>query len=277
MAFRTSRFTFHGFDVRLSNGFSVDEAREVIERVLAAGGDRVSFAMERRAPRAAGERPTHLFVKAEFRRPHQPLTKRIRASRAIAEGRGYRAFAAASLPTPRLFAFGEQSRVRPRAGAFVVTERVRGRNAAHWWAIRPDADLGVRVARLLARIHAAGLAHGDAAMRNFVLVDGREYAVDLPGWSRWSREAAERDLALFLGSAANLGADGTHLAAWLDDYASSPGGAARRLADGWRSRASDAAEEYRRHLAERDATRAARRAKKKASALRPRERAPVKR
>jgi tRNA A-37 threonylcarbamoyl transferase component Bud32 len=273
MSVRHARFGFRGFDVRLVNGFSAEEARAVIERVLATYGDRVAFAMDRDGERGADGRPTRLFVKAEFRRPHQPFSKRVRASRAVAEGRGYRAFAAAGVPTPRLFTFGEQSRLRPRAGAIVVTERVNGRDAARMWMAAPDFGLGARVARTIARIHAADLAHGDAVMRNFVLVDGREYVVDLPSWSKWSREAAERDLALFLGSAAKIGATETHLAGWIEEYASSPGVPAARLADGWRRRVTGAAEEFRRHLMEREATRPARHARKQASTLRPRERA----
>jgi tRNA A-37 threonylcarbamoyl transferase component Bud32 len=271
----SGRVSFHGFDLRLANGFAEDEARAVIERVLGSYGDRVAFAMDRAHERGADGRPTRLFVKAEFRRPHQPLGRRIRASRAVAEGRGYRAFAAAGVPTPRLFTFGEQSRLRPRAGAVIVTERVDGRDAARLFIAAPDAALGARVARTIARIHAADLAHGDAAMRNFVLVDGREYAVDLPAWSTWTPKAAVRDLARFLGSAAKIGATSEQIAGWIDEYAAAPGGPASRLADGWRGRVTVAAEDYRRHLDERESTREARHARKEASALRPRERAPT--
>jgi hypothetical protein len=274
MSDQRARTKIRGFDMRLSNGFSADEAREVIERVLATGGDRVSFLMERPATRGAPGRHPLLFVKAEFRRPHQPLGRRIKPARAVAEGRGYRAFAAAGVPTPRLFAFGAQPRLLPRAGAIVVTERIHGRDAARLWAASPDAELGARVARTLDRIHAAGLVHGDAVMRNFVLVDGHEYAVDLPAWASWSRPRAEDDLIRFIGAAANRGADAATLAGWLDAYASGPCGAAGRLADGWRSRVAAAADEFRRYLDDREATRPARRARKQASALRPRERAP---
>jgi tRNA A-37 threonylcarbamoyl transferase component Bud32 len=275
MSDRPDRFTFRGFDLRLANGFAADEARAVIERVLATGGDRVLFVMDRPGTSGAPATPTRIFVKAEFRRPHQPLGRRIRPSRAVAEGRGYRAFAAADVPTPRLFAFGEQSRLRPRAGAVVVTERIPARDAVRHWNAAPDPELGARVARILARIHAADLAHGDAVMRNFVLVDGCEYAVDLPSWSPWSRETAEHDLARFLGSAAKVGATAAHLAAWLDEYAASPTGAAARLEGGWRGRVTTAAAEYLRHLLDREATRPARRARKQASAIRPGERAPT--
>lgn len=266
------RVMCHGFDLRLENGFAEIEAREVIDRVLATAGDRVAFVMDRAGAPGADGRPTRIFVKAEFRRPHQPLGKRLKPSRAIAEGRGYRAFAAAALPVARMFAFGEQSRLRPRAGAVVITEKIRGRNAEQTWLKAPDVAIALRVARIVARIHAAGLVHGDAVMRNFVLVPVAEYVVDLPGWRRFSADLAERDVALFVGSAMKIGADGAAVVRMLDEYAAPARGAGSRLSDGWRERVLRAADEYRRHLIERDATRPERRARKAASAVRPGER-----
>src|SRR6185436_10576841 len=117
-----TRLSCRGFDLRLENGFTADEARAVVERALATGGDRVSFAMERPAGHGtpdAVRQAQRVFVKAEFRRPDQPIGRRFRPSRAISEGRGYRAFHAAGIPVPRLYVFGEQSRLRPRAGAIV--------------------------------------------------------------------------------------------------------------------------------------------------------------
>lgn len=268
------RISYRGFDLRLENGFAAAEARAVVDRVLATGGDRVGFLMDRPGGAVAAGRPARLFVKAEFRRPDQALGKRLRPSRAISEGRGYRRFAAAGLPVVRLFAFGEQSRLRPRAGAIVVTEKVRGRDAARTWKRSPSAELAERAARTLAAVHAAGFVHGDAVMRNFVLVTGREYLLDLPGWCRWTAEGAERDLSLLAGSLLRLGADDAQRQALFAAYESAPGGAAARLAPGWRERALAAAEAYVRHLQERDATRPERRARKQASIARPGERGP---
>jgi len=266
------RLSHRGFDLRLENGFTAEEARDVVERVLAMPGDRVSFLMPRAAaPDESGHAPL-LFVKAEFRRPDQPLSKRLKPSRAMAEGRGYRAFQAAGLPVARLLAFGEQSRLRPRGGGIVVTEKVRGRDAQRAWRRSHDAEICGRVARCLAAIHAADLVHGDALMRNFILSQGAEHAIDLPSWSKWSHEGAERDIARFLGSAIRLGADDAPTSRCLALYEAAPAGAARRLAEGWRRRVTDEADAYCRHLAERDATRAERRTRKRDSAIRPGER-----
>jgi tRNA A-37 threonylcarbamoyl transferase component Bud32 len=270
MAPARERLALRGFDLRLENGFTADEAREVVERVLAMPGDRVSFLMPRPGP--AGRTET-LFVKAEFRRPDQPLGKRLKPGRAVAEGRGYRAFQAAGIPVARLLAFGEQSRLRPRGGGIVVTEKLRGRDAANAWRRVRSGEICARVARSLAAIHAAGLVHGDAVMRNFVVAPQAEYAIDLPRWAAWSREGAEHDLALLVGSAMRLGADSAQVLRCVTEYESAAGDPASRLAAGWQRRVNAAADEYRRHLADRDATREERRTRKRASPVRPRERA----
>jgi tRNA A-37 threonylcarbamoyl transferase component Bud32 len=269
------RLVHRGFDLRLENGFTAAEAREVVERVLATGGDRVSFLMPRPDAVNAAGRPALLFVKAEFRRPDQPLSKRLKPSRAMAEGRGYRAFQAAGLPVAQLLAFGEQSRLRPRGGGIVVTEKIRGRDAARAWKRSRSDEICARVARCLAAIHAAGLVHGDAVMRNFIVAAGAEYAIDLPSLAAWSRDGAEHDLALLAGSAIRLGADDAQTMRCLAEYESAPGRPAERLTHGWRKRVADEAGAYCRHLAERDATRAQRRTRKRDSAVRPGEREPL--
>jgi tRNA A-37 threonylcarbamoyl transferase component Bud32 len=269
------RLTHRGFDLRLENGFTAAEARDVVERVLATPGDRVSFLMPRAGAVDAAGRPASLFVKAEFRRPDQPLSRRLKPGRAVAEGRGYRAFEAAGLPVARIFAFGEQSRLRPRGGGVVVTERLRGRDAARAWKRARSVEIRARVARCLAAIHAADLVHGDAVMRNFVVTTVGDYAIDLPSWAPWSRDGAEHDLALFAGSAMRIGADEAQTLTCLAEYESAPGRPAARLADGWRRRVADEALAYCRHLAERDATRPERRTRKRGSAVRPGEREPL--
>ena len=268
------RISYRGFDLRLENGFAAAEAREVVDRVLATGGDRVGFVMDRPGEATPGGRRSRIFVKAEFRRPDQALGKRLRPSRAIAEGRGYRRFAGAGLPVVRLFAFGEQSRLRPRAGAIVVTEKVRGRDAARTWKRAPSTGLAERAARTLAAVHSAGFVHGDAVMRNFVLVAAGEYLLDLPGWMRWSPEGAERDVALLAGSVQRLGASAAQMAALLAAYETAAGAPSARLTAGWRERVLAAADGYVRHLQERDATRPQRRARKQSSIARPGERGP---
>lgn len=271
------RLQYRGFRLRLENGFAPDEAREVVDRVLATEGDRVSFAMRR--PGAAPDpqrrgRPPRVYVKAEFRRPDEPLSKRLRPSRALREGRGYRAFAAAGLPVPNLLLFGEQSRLRLRGGGIVVTEKIRGRDAATTWKRAPSPDVLRRTAALLAAIHRAGFVHGDPVLRNFVLTPGGDHVIDLPSWRPFSSDGGVADLALLAGSAMKLGANSAHVAALVAAYADSPGDPGARLPRGWRPRVLAEADAYRRYLLERDATRASRRARRETLAGRLGVRAP---
>ncbi len=259
---------YRGFTLTLGHGFGEDEARAVVDRVLAETGDRVQVVMDR--PGASGR----LFVKGEFRRPHEPLGKRLRAARAIAEGRGYRAFSRAGIDVPEIHAYGAQSRALPRACSLVCTQKIRGRDAARIYRQAPDADVGARVARALAAIHAAGLVHGDAVLRNFVLVPERVFVVDLPRWGRWSADAAESDLALFVGSARKLGADEAHSAQLVEEYRTALDASVARMAAGWEHRVRERAEEYLTYLVDRDRTRPERHAARRESRVRPGPREP---
>ncbi len=72
------RLNYEGFDLRLENGFGEDEARAVLDRVLAEPGDRIQLVV----PLPVGGKPVPaeqhdtLYVKAKFRRRHEPLGKR---------------------------------------------------------------------------------------------------------------------------------------------------------------------------------------------------------
>jgi tRNA A-37 threonylcarbamoyl transferase component Bud32 len=270
-----TRLVHRGFRLRLENGFAPDEARVLVDRALSLGGDRVSFVAQRPSPPQGEERrgrAPRVFVKAEFRRPDQPLSRRLKPTRALTEGRGYRAFAAAGVPVPRLFAFGEQSRLRPRGGGIVVTEKLRGRDAAVAWKRGPSVDLLRRAALLLASVHRAGLVHGDAVLRNFVVGPSGDFVIDLPSWGQFTDEGGVADLALLAGSAMKLGANSAHVAALVTAYGDAPGDPGARLPRGWRPRVVREADAFRRYLLDRDATRAERHARR-GSTPRPRERA----
>lgn len=256
----TERLRVRGFDLRLENGFAADAAREVVERVLGTKGDRVHFVAT-----AGGAK---VFVKAEFRRPSDALGKRLRTSRAVREGRGLRAFAAAGLPVPRLLAFGEQPKWKPRAGALVVTEKLPGHDAS--WTLQRHlrADLVAAVAGALGTIHARGFVHGDAALRNFLPLESGMHVVDVPRWAKWTAEGAEDDLAHVVGSALKAGALKAFLPQALDAYRAAAGAAAQHLPAGWEGRVLAAGETYLAWLIERDRTRKDRRAKREASPLR---------
>ena len=81
----TRRLRYRSFELRLEGDCEEAEARTVIDRILATSGDRVGHTIKRPG---GGE----AYVKAEFRRPDQPISKRLCAGRAVAEGRGYRRF-----------------------------------------------------------------------------------------------------------------------------------------------------------------------------------------
>jgi tRNA A-37 threonylcarbamoyl transferase component Bud32 len=261
----TIKCSYRGFFLRLENGFSEAEARAVLDRALGRPGDRDSFVMLRPGTPEEIPRQTQprLYVKTEFRRPGDPLGKRIRHSRAVSEGRGYRAFAEAGLPVPELYVFGEQSRLRPRAGSIVVTQRVRARDASRLYIQSCDVEVGRRVAAALARIHARGLVHGDAVLRNFIPTDDRVWVLDLPRWGTATPDEVERDLSLLLGSAMRLGADHAHVNQLLYAYLEAPESPAVSLAAEWQRRVLEQAELYRRYLEDRERTREERHARRR--------------
>ncbi len=259
------RLRHRGFDLRLEGGISADEARGLVDRVLASSGDRIGIVVARPEPPGG-----HVYLKAEFRRPDQPLGKRLRPGRAVAEGRGYRFFAAAGLRVPRLLLFGEQPRLLPRAGALVGTERVPGRNAARTFEAERTLEPVLDAVTALARVHDAGLVHGDAALRNFVPAPGGAYVLDLPRWAEWTPDGVLRDLRYLVGSTWKHGAARETGEALLDAYAAACARAAE-LPEGWRGAALAAAAAYLEYLDERDRTRAERHARR-AGSLRPGER-----
>jgi hypothetical protein len=255
----TEKWGYRGFNLRLENGFTQSEARAVVDEVLTREGDHVTFFMSRALPEDAGaaEIP-YLFVKAEYRRPDQALRKRFRDSRAVREGRGFRAFAAAGLPVAELHFFGEQSRLRPRGGSIVVTRGVLAPNAAEIYADGPDLEVGRRVMGSLAGIHARGLVHGDPLLRNFVPTPEQVWIVELPAWGRANERNVERDLARLLGAALRFGADHAHLNQLCLAYLNAPESPAVMLAPEWQRRVMGDAEAHRREQEERERVRAAR-------------------
>lgn len=256
----TARLRYRGFDLRVEDGFDADAARAVVDRVLATAGDRVHFVMQ-----AGSEK---VFVKAEFRRPSDPLGKRLRPSRAVTEGRGLRAFAAAGVPVPRLRACGGQAAWRPRAGALLVTEKLPGHNVSATLQRRLRPDLVEAVAAALARLHAVGFVHGDAAIRNFLALPEGIRIVDVPRWGAWTPGGAEDDLVHVAGSARKSGVPAAAIDRVLDAYRDADPANAARLAAGWRDRVSAGADVYFRHLLDRDRTRQDRRARRAGSVVR---------
>ncbi len=267
------RLKYRRFNLRLVNSCTDAEACALVDLALGASGDRVGEIRRRpgTARPADGERPPRVYVKAEFRRPTQPLGRRIRRARAFAEGEGYRAFAAAGLAVPELLMFGEQPRWLMRGGAIVATVKLPGQNAAHTYIETQDDEIILDVARMLAAIHRRDLVHGDAVIRNFVRVDRRIYVMDFPSWGDFSRKGAEIDLARLIGSARVRGLGDNGALAVLDTYVTTWPDAVRAHIVGFQGRVLSEATRYADYIVERDRTRTARHARLRAR-LKPSER-----
>jgi len=261
----TRRLRYRSFSLRLEGDCGEDEARSVIDAIVETSGDRVGHTIERPG---GGE----AYVKAEFRRPDQPISKRMRAGRAVSEGRGYRRFLQAGLHVPQLLLFGEQPRMMPRGCAIVMTERAPGGNAYTRFLQDFSEEWPMRAVAALCTVHSAGLIHGDAALRNFIpSADGTTWIIDLPRYGKWSPEAVRKDLALLVGSTVKHGGEETLADDMLDAYTNTCE-RIDELGASWRADVVEQMETYVAHLRERDRTRAARHAKKRSSTLRPGER-----
>jgi len=160
------------------------------------------------------------FVKIPRRRPGHGVFRRLRASRALLEGRGYVAFQQAGIPTAELLAFGERRRFGLFDLGFVATRRVDAPNIET--VLRDDlaSDVLLRTTGVLADIHARGLTHGDPLLRNFLATEPLPTPIDLGGFARCDEEARRVDLVRFLGSLLMLTDDPTPAVRAIDHYAS---------------------------------------------------------
>lgn len=256
---------------RLVADDTVDDAAAdaILARLLAIHGDRVQFVMRTGDPGHPPGLPK-MFVKGEFLRPLDPLGKRVRMPRALREAEGYAAFTAAGLPVPRLLLHGAQSRARLRGGSLVCTEKIDAENASAALQRRLREDVITSVAAALGATHAAGLVHGDAAIRNFLPREDLRTAwiVDLPRWDRFTPEGALDDLVHAVGSALKSGARREWIPAFFAKWRDAAGAAASKLPADAEPTALAAADDYRAYLIARDRTRADRRRARDASPLR---------
>jgi tRNA A-37 threonylcarbamoyl transferase component Bud32 len=100
----------------------------------------------------------------------------------------------------------------------VITRLIDGPTVAEDYLARRNARTVDRAAESLARIHRAGLAHGDPRLRNFLVSGETILAFDLCSWGRLSERRRREDLVKFLGSTMTIT---EHAAAerWLETYA----------------------------------------------------------
>jgi hypothetical protein len=184
--------------------------REVVER--ATGRGKKSLAVE---PHETGE----ALVKVYRRRPRHGRWRRLRKSRAVREGEGYREFERRGIPSPRLLLYGERRRWGLWDFGVVATERVEVGTIDMVWPAGRDDGLLAAAAEVLAGIHGAGLAHGDPRLRNFLAARPRPLPFDLASWAPLTRSGHRRDLVRFLGSASLLTGDAGRVEELLARYA----------------------------------------------------------
>ena len=105
---------------------------------------------------------------------------RLKPRFAAAEGRALQDFWNASLPVPRLLGYGEQWRFGIRGDGLVLSEYLPLPTVQVELARTGCEALWLRWFALIARIHAAGYAHGDCDTDNFLMrPTGELLAIDL--------------------------------------------------------------------------------------------------
>ncbi|MBL8746070.1 MAG: hypothetical protein JNK58_06910 [Phycisphaerae bacterium] len=142
-----------------------------------------------------------VFIKTYNPRANHSLWRRLRDSRAIAEGKGYLAFASAGIETPELIAWGEVRRRATWQRGIVITRLVDGNTVAEHYSENKDVGVLEQAAACLARVHRAGLAHGDPRLRNFLVDHERILPFDLCSWGLINERRRRNDLVKFIGSA----------------------------------------------------------------------------
>lgn len=154
----------------------------------------------RQLPDAYGAGQT--VVKVYLPKKKRRLLIRLKMGRAWREGHGYLEFQARGIQTVNLLFFGEERRFGLLKRGIVITQRVEAETVAKAYELNPRYELLERTADALARIHLAGLAHGDPRTRNFLATEPQPLTFDLPSWSFLTASNQNRDLVRFFGSAA---------------------------------------------------------------------------
>jgi len=158
------------------------------------------------------------MVKVYIPRPKHGLLRRLRAGRASREGAGYIAFIEKGLSVPKLILWGEARRWGLFEFGIVVTLRVDAPSIADAYASSHQDELLLATAEELARIHQAGLAHGDPYTRNFLATMPRPMPLDITSWSRLRKASQLTDLTRFAGSVIKLTNDPKQAEALLLHY-----------------------------------------------------------
>lgn len=198
--------------LNLAEGVSADWARRLLASVIEK---RPREVMQYMAPPGwAGE----TMVKVYIPRPKHGVLRRLRPGRAAREGAGYLAFLERGLLVPKLVLWGESRSCGLFEFGIVVTMRVDAPSIAEAYTLSRQDELLLATAEELARIHQAGLAHGDPYTRNFLATLPRPMPLDLTSWSRLRKASQLKDLTRFAGSIIKLTNDPKQAEAMLLHY-----------------------------------------------------------
>ena len=137
-------------------------------------------------------------------RKRKKILSRLKKSRAIREGEGYRHFNALGIKTLELIVYGEERKCGLFQKGLVVTIYKPVDTLSEAYRKGKDFELLLNAAEMLALIHKTGVAHGDPRTRNFLATTPIPLPFDLPSWSKLKTKSHMQDLVRFLGSAAVL-------------------------------------------------------------------------
>ena len=144
------------------------------------------------------------FVKIYKVRKKRKVFLRLKKSRAIREGEGYRYFNKLGIITIKLLMYGEERKCGLFHKGVLVTVYKHADTIADAYLNKKDFQLLLDTVKVLALIHKSGVAHGDPRTRNFLATAQGPLPFDLPSWSKLTTSSQMKDLVRFLGSSAVL-------------------------------------------------------------------------
>lgn len=169
-------------------------------------------------------------VKRYDTRQGHNLWRRLLPGRAWREASGYHALDGAGITVPPLLVAGEERRLGLHTRGLLVTAELDAPTLARHVHTDGASSVLPRVMDVLARLHGAGLAHGDALLRNWLDAEPQPIPFDLPSWRRATTPAVRRDLVRVLGSARRQGARPDEVRDALHAWCARAGGAGQAFA-----------------------------------------------
>ena len=187
--------------------------RDLIQRIVSSNAQQIDV-----IPLPPNFSEEKAMVKVYRVRKPKKILSRLKKSRAIREGEGYRHFNELGIKTIKLILYGEERKWGLFQKGVVVTIYKPVDTIAEAYRKRKDFELLLHAAEKLAIIHQTGVAHGDPRTRNFLATSPCPLPFDLPSWSKLRAKSQMQDLVRFLGSAAVLLEDATKSHRLLEVY-----------------------------------------------------------